>query len=287
MVESRIQEGQGLGDALVLGHGGQGVDEVGEHQHQIDHRQAAEVSDGIEVLGAPVDLAGKGTARDADGRCLAGRQIQAAQLRVDRQYHLDLVDRLDKAQVTGGALLNLSADLQQQLAGLALDIAQAGRQRSERCGDIDVVHAGLGQHIEALQIEAGPAATAAPVERQLKGGVDFHADIDLDRPVDGKAQLLGLRAEHHFSAGRELDLVVEGQAQTAIAHDHLECIGTGADGRQPVRLQVTEQAAQGGRIGLAVDRCGQVTRGACGVTEVSAGVVAQTQDAVGSDQLRQ
>ena len=167
-----------------MGHRGQRVDEVREHEHQIDHRQAAEVADGVKVFRAPVDLAGKGAATDADGWRFARGQVQAAQLHIDGQHHLDLVDRLDKAQAAVGAFLHLAAQLEKQVAGLALDIAQAGGQRAERGGDIDVVDTGFGQHTEALEVKTGAGASRAPAQGQVKGGVDLDPDGGLDGTID-------------------------------------------------------------------------------------------------------
>ena len=139
-----------MGDAIVLRHGSQRIDEIREHEHQIDHRQATEVTNRVEVLCAPAHLSAKRAAADANGGCFARGQVQAAQLRIDRQHHLDLVHRLGKAQSAAGALLHFAANFQQQTACLTLGVAQAGRQRAQRGGNINVVGTGACRHFKTL-----------------------------------------------------------------------------------------------------------------------------------------
>ena len=206
---------------------------------------------------------------------------------VHRQDHLDLVHRLDKAQAAIGGFLHLPADLQQQAAHLALDVAQAGGQGAQRGGDVNVVNAGFGQHVEALQVKARTTSGTAPVQGQVEGRIDLHADIDLDRPVDGQAKLLCLGAKDHFGASGKVQLLVKAQAQALLAHDHLKGIGTGPDGRQPVGLQVAQQAPQAGLIDRAVHRRRQVVQVRTALAHIAACVVTDGQDAVSRHQLGQ
>ena len=190
--------------------------------------------------------------RQQQTRRAACSQVNAAQLRINRQHGVDLVLRGLVAELARhGVLRYFARQHDGQMSQLALDVAQADRQGAHAGRQINVIHRGFGLEIKLCQTEVGSAGL--PVQRDLEACFHLHAQIDLEVAVQRQAQSGDIFPKVHLDLGARFEGVVENDFQATVTHrEHQGAAGHTRQGGQPVRLKVVQQAAHRGLVAAAV-----------------------------------
>ena len=177
-------------------------------------------------------------------RCIARGQVHPAQLGIHGQDGTDFVLSGGVA-VAAGALADGTGQHQGDAAGLAGLVPQAHGERTDAAGNGHVVYRGGGLEIQFVQMEVA-VGRRLPVQVDGEAQIHVHRDIHVERAVQFQANGVHRGPEIHRQVHAGMQAAVEHQLQAGLAHDEAKpgTVGT-AQGRNPVALQVGEQAEQG------------------------------------------